>query len=363
VCDLIEEKRPPGIFAALNDACATAHADSNAADSAFTQRLSNLRNQYFEPRQGQFLVRHYAGDVMYTVSAMTDKNKDQLLRDLLDLVASSSNPFMHSLFPEHIDPDSKKRPPTAGDKIRASANDLVTTLMRAQPSYIRTIKPNANKSPSEYDERAVLHQIKYLGLQENVRIRRAGFAYRQTFQKFVDRFYLLSSRTSYAAEFTWRGDIKSAVQVILQDTLIPKEEWQMGISKVFIKTPETLFALEAMRDKYWHTMATRIQRAWRRYIQRKIDAATKIQRLWRFKKNSSQFLELRNYGHRVLGGRKERRSYSVCGMRRFLGDYLAVNSTQGAGGELRDAAQIARKLRSKTALTDSWRTSRLFLPL
>jgi myosin-1 len=202
VCDLIEEKRPPGIFAALNDAVATAHADSGAADSSFTQRLGNLTSQYFEPRQGQFLVRHYAGDVMYTVSGMTDKNKDQLLRDLLDLVAASSNPFMHSIFPEQVDHDNKKRPPTAGDKIRLSANDLVTTLMRAQPSYIRTIKPNSNKSPSEYDERAVLHQVKYLGLQENVRIRRAGFAYRQSFQKFVDRFYLLSSRTSYAAEFT-----------------------------------------------------------------------------------------------------------------------------------------------------------------
>ena len=291
---------------------------------------------------------------MYTVSGMTDKNKDQLLRDLLDLVAASSNPFMHSIFPEQVDHDNKKRPPTAGDKIRLSANDLVTTLMRAQPSYIRTIKPNSNKSPSEYDERAVLHQVKYLGLQENVRIRRAGFAYRQSFQKFVDRFYLLSSRTSYAAEFTWRGDIKSAVQVILQDTLIPKEEWQMGISKIFIKTPETLFALESMRDKYWHTMATRIQRAWRRYLQKKIDAATKIQRLWRFKRDSGQYLELRNYGHRVLGGRKERRSYSVCGYRRFRGDYLGVSSEEGYGGEIREAARIGRTLPQENWLICSW---------
>jgi myosin-1 len=273
---------------------------------------------------------------------MTDKNKDQLLRDLLDLVAASANPFMQSIFPEQVDHDSKKRPPTAGDKIRSSANDLVTTLMQAQPSYIRTIKPNSNKSPTEYDERAVLHQIKYLGLQENVRIRRAGFAYRQTFQKFVDRFYLLSSKTSYAAEYTWHGDINSAVQIILQDTGIPKEEWQMGISKIFIKTPETLFALESMRDKYWHTMATRIQRAWRRYLRKRIDAATKIQRLWRYKKEGAQYLELRNYGHRVLAGRKERRSYSVCGMRRFLGDYLGANYSQGMGGAIREAARIAR---------------------
>src|ERR1700727_340316 len=44
VCDLIEERRPPGIFAALNDACATAHADPSAADNSFIQRTSALAN-------------------------------------------------------------------------------------------------------------------------------------------------------------------------------------------------------------------------------------------------------------------------------------------------------------------------------
>jgi myosin-1 len=119
VCDLIEEKRPPGIFAALNDACATAHADPSAADSSFVQRLSALSsNQHFESRGDKFLVKHYAGDVMYNVPGMTDKNKDALVKDLLDLVAGSGNQFLAGLFPDRPDPNSKKRPPTAGDKIK-----------------------------------------------------------------------------------------------------------------------------------------------------------------------------------------------------------------------------------------------------
>jgi myosin I len=119
VCDLIEEKRPPGIFAALNDACATAHADPTAADNSFVQRLSALSsNLHFESRGSQFLIKHYAGDVMYNVSGMTDKNKDQLVKDLLDLIAVSSNQFLQQLFPERPDPNSKKRPPTAGDRIK-----------------------------------------------------------------------------------------------------------------------------------------------------------------------------------------------------------------------------------------------------
>ncbi len=112
--------------------------------------------------------------------------------------------------------------------------------MRAQPSYIRTIKPNENRSATEYDSKAILHQIKYLGLQENIRVRRAGFAYRNTFEKVVERFYLLSHATSYAGDYIWKGDAKSGCERILKDTGIAQEEWQMGVTKAFIKNPETV---------------------------------------------------------------------------------------------------------------------------
>ncbi|KAL1585810.1 Myosin-1 [Cladosporium halotolerans] len=333
VCELIEEKRPPGVFAALNDACATAHADPSAADGTFAQRLNALSNPNFAPRQGQFVIKHYAGDVNYAIDGMTDKNKDQLLKDLLNLAGQSSNNFVHTLFPDNVNQDDKRRPPTAGDKIKASANDLVATLMQCTPSYIRTIKPNENKSPTEYNDGNVLHQIKYLGLQENVRIRRAGFAYRQTFEKFVERFYLLSPKCSYAGEYTWTGDAKSGVRQILKDTSIPAEEWQMGVTKAFIKTPETLFALETMRDRYWHNMAIRIQRAWRNYLRYRVEAATRIQLMWKKKKGGDPGLKLRNKGADLLGRRKERRRFSLLGSRRFLGDYLGMDpSHDGSGG-------------------------------
>lgn len=342
VCELIEEKRPPGVFAALNDACATAHADPTAADQTFVQRLNALNgNPNFAPRQGQFVIKHYAGDVNYAIDGMTDKNKDQVLKDLLNLVAASSNQFVHTLFPHEVDQDNRRRPPTAGDKIKASANDLVATLMKCSPSYIRTIKPNENKSPTEYNSPNVMHQIKYLGLQENVRIRRAGFAYRQTFEKFVERFYLLSPKCSYAGEYTWTGDAKSGVRQILKDTSIPAEEWQMGVSKAFIKTPETLFALETMRDRYWHNMAIRIQRAWRNYLRYRAECATRIQRFWRKKNGGEDFQKLRDEGHKLLAGRKERRRYSLVGYRRFLGDYLGIDNKGGTGELLRNNANIS----------------------
>ena len=271
---------------------------------------------------------------------MTDKNKDVLNKDLLDLVVGSANPFLQGLFPDRPDPNSNKRPTTQGDKIKSSANALVDKLMRSQPSYIRTIKPNQNKSPSEYDTKAILHQIKYLGLQENIRVRRAGFAYRNTFEKMVERFYLLSPATSYAGDYIWQGDSKSGCERILKDTGIAKEEWQMGVTKAFIKNPETLFALETMRDRYWHNMAARIQRAWRNYLRYRNECARRIQRFWLAKKEGIQYVRLRDYGHQVLAGRKERRRYSLVSMRQFRGDYLQVGGKEPFGQALRSACTI-----------------------
>ncbi|KAK7465458.1 class II myosin [Stygiomarasmius scandens] len=344
VCDLIEERRPPGIFAALNDACATAHADPTAADNSFIQRTAGLAsNPHFEARGAQFLVKHYAGDVMYNVAGMTDKNKDSLLKDLLDLIATSGNQFLQTLFPDRPDPNSKKRPPTAGDRIKASAGALVDNLMKAQPSYIRTIKPNQNRSSTEYDTKAILHQIKYLGLQENIRVRRAGFAYRNTFEKMVERFYLLSPKTSYAGEYIWSGDAKSGCEQILKDTGIAKEEWQMGVTKAFIKNPETLFALETMRDRYWHNMAGRIQRAFRNYLRYKNECARRIQRFWKNNKEGLVYAQVREYGHEILGGRKERRRFSLLSYRRFMGDYLDINGKSAFGEEIASACGIGNE--------------------
>ena len=340
VCDLIENTRPPGIFSAMKDATKTAHADPAACDRTFMTAINGMSNPHLTPRQGNFIIKHYAGDVAYTVDGITDKNKDQLLKGLLNLFGQSGNHFVHKLFPHEVDQDNRKQPPSAGDKIKGSANDLVATLMKAQPSYIRTIKPNENKSPTEYNVPNVMHQIKYLGLQENVRIRRAGFAYRQTFDKFVERFYLLSPQTSYAGDYTWTGDAKSGAKQIMKDTSIPAEEFQFGVTKAFIKAPETLFALEHMRDRYWHNMAIRIQRVWRAFLRIRIEAATRIQRFWRKRRVGAEFLALREKGHRVLQGRKERRRFSLLGSRRFMGDYLGVNATNGPGSRVRGAINL-----------------------
>src|SRR5258708_10892021 len=65
-----------------------------------------------------------------------------------------------------------------------------------------------------------------------------------------------------------------------------------------------LFALETMRDRYWHNMASRIQRAWRNYLRYRNECARRIQRFWKNNKESITYAQIRDYGHELLGQRK-----------------------------------------------------------
>ena len=95
-----------------------------------------------------------------------------------------------------------------------------------------------------------------------------------------------------------------------------------------------------MRDRYWHNMAGRIQRAWRNYQRYRAECATRIQRFWKNNKESIAYAEIRDYGHQILAGRKERRRFSLLSYRRFMGDYLDVDGKSAFGQELPDICGI-----------------------
>ena len=47
-----------------------------------------------------FQIRHYAGDVTYTVTGFIDKNRDTLFQDFKRLLWNSSNQTIKSMWPE-----------------------------------------------------------------------------------------------------------------------------------------------------------------------------------------------------------------------------------------------------------------------
>jgi myosin-1 len=301
VVELIESKKPPGIMAVLDDICATIHAQTDGADVKFVQKLQGtiIQNKYFEGLNTQFRVHHYAGTVTYDCDGFTEANKDTLFKDLIQLMKSTNKPFIKNLFPEEVDEDNKKRPTTVSFKIKNQSNELVDTLMKCTPSYVRCIKPNDTKQARDWDSKRVEHQVRYLNLKENIIIRRAGFCYRNTFEKFLKRFAILSAETFPR----WNGAPRDGIKKIMSSVDMNSEEWQLGKSKVFIKSPESLFLLEEQRDRKYHGYAKIIQRAYRKHKARKY------------------YKEMRAKASDIMYGKKERKRFSLS--REFVGDYLS----------------------------------------
>ncbi|KAK1124066.1 hypothetical protein K0M31_007090 [Melipona bicolor] len=306
VVELLEGKRPPGLFLILDDVCATLHGGSTGADANLQKKLgvASNKHEHLQSTQDGFAIVHYAGIVSYSVDGFCDKNRDVFFLDLVELMQTSTNSLIQKLYPPEFQANKtktlKSRPTTAGNKIRNQASQLMNQLMKCTPHYIRCIKPNETKKPRDWDSVRIKHQVEYLGLKENIRVRRAGFAYRKPFAKFLQRYEILTKETWPR----WTGNEKQGVEWILGNLNIDQSKYQLGKTKLFIKAPESLFTLEEARDRKYNMYARVIQKAFKKYFARK-----------RQEQEKQEAADL-------LFGRKERRRASL--NRQFIGDYIGL---------------------------------------
>uniref|UniRef100_A0A673AU46 Myosin Ic, paralog a n=1 Tax=Sphaeramia orbicularis TaxID=375764 RepID=A0A673AU46_9TELE len=249
ICDLIEEKHK-GIISILDEECLR---PGETCDISFleklegtlgghphfvTHKLANGKTRRVMSRE-EFRLLHYAGEVNYNVNGFMDKNNDLLNRNLKEVMCQSDNQILNHCFrrEEVID---QKRPEMAATQFKNSLMKLMEILMSKEPSYVRCIKPNDAKQPGRFDEVLVRHQVKYLGLMENLRVRRAGFAYRRRFEAFLQRYKPLCPDTWP----NWHGKLADGVSTLVNHLGYKAEEYKLGRSKIFIRFPKTLFTTE-----------------------------------------------------------------------------------------------------------------------
>ncbi|XP_052421046.1 unconventional myosin-Ib isoform X1 [Carassius gibelio] len=272
ICDLIENNKN-GILAMLDEECLR---PGTVTDETFLDKLNTVcaEHQHFESRQSKnskfltdhslphncFRIQHYAGKVLYRVEGFVDKNNDLLYRDLSQAMYKANQSLIKILFPEGNPAKvNLKRPPTAGFQFRASVGTLMKNLLTKNPNYIRCIKPNDKKAAHIFTDSLVCHQVRYLGLMENVRVRRAGYAFRQAYEPCLERYKMLCKQTWPH----WKGPAREGVEVLLKNLQVPAEEFAYGRSKIFIRNPRTLFFLEEKRRQCLEDLATLIQKIYR----------------------------------------------------------------------------------------------------
>ncbi|KAJ3135556.1 cytochrome c oxidase subunit 1 [Physocladia obscura] len=232
---IINRIKPQGILAQLDEEVKL----PRGSEESWLLKLEQLHSKhkhFFKPKtkNNVFGVKHYAGDVLYTVDGFLEKNKDALQDELFDLVNSSTIPFISSLISPkelqdlpscpgtpklglnrgspansslslastnntpHFIPKSSGKPAkiTAGGNFKNQLNSLVSTLGMTTTHYVRCIKPNSMMEAFTFDDSKVVAQLRYSGMLETIKIRKAGFPTRVTFEIFnVDNRFLLPTQS------------------------------------------------------------------------------------------------------------------------------------------------------------------------
>ncbi|XP_029915963.1 unconventional myosin-Ih [Myripristis murdjan] len=291
ICDLVEE-RHRGIISILDEECLR---PGDATDLTFLERLEEKMGSHPHfvthrladkmtrktLERGDFRLLHYAGEVTYCVVGFLDKNNDLLYRNIKDLMRQSKNAIVRECF-SSMDPDSRRRPETVATQFKSSLLKLTEILMAKEAWYVRCLKSNESKQPGKFDEALIRHQVKYLGLMEHLRVRRAGFAYRRRYDVFLQRYKPLCPATWPH----WRGEPADGVEVLVQHLGYLPHEYKMGRTKIFIRHARTLFATEDAFERCKHELATRLQAKYKGYkakgeFKKQKEAATKIETCWR----------------------------------------------------------------------------------
>lgn len=267
ICKLVDSS-PKGIFNIMDEECLRPGEDNDERILIHMDKVHAKHDHYFSHAKGhkdlkrgeEFKIRHYAGDVTYSVVGFMDKNKDTFFQDLKRLLYSCDLPALKDMWPEGANPAGEvtKRPVTAGTAFKTSMIELVSYLEQKEPHYVRCIKPNGRKRAMEFEHDLSLHQVRYLGLVENVRVRRAGYAYRQRYDIFLRRYKFLCQA---CWPFPQNGD-KEGTRLLVEQQHMSKLV-VFGKTKLFISNPRTLFSLERERERHLFRVVIILQRMWR----------------------------------------------------------------------------------------------------
>lgn len=289
---------------------------------------------YLKPKSDintSFGLNHFAGVVFYDTRGFLEKNRDSFSADLLQLINTSHNKFLRAVFAEDIEmgAETRKRTPTLSTQFKKSLDALMKTLCNCQPFFIRCIKPNELKKPMMFDRTLSCRQLRYSGMMETIRIRRAGYPIRHGFREFVERYRFLINGVPPAH----RTDCRLATARICA-AVLGKTDYQLGHTKVFLKDAHDLF-LEQERDRVLTRKILILQRSirgWvyrRRFLRMKAAAVT-IQKHWkgyaqrkRYKKMRVGYMRLQALiRSRVLSHRFRHLRGNICRLQAHARGYL-----------------------------------------
>merc|ERR1719357_1077975 len=203
-----------------------------------------------------FAVVHYAACVSYNLTGWLEKNKDPLNDTVVELMKNGSNALLIECFHDHPgQPTEVKKDDGGGRKkkgggktvssyFKGQLDDLMTTLYKTEPHFIRCVVPNTHKEPGGVESGLVMHQYQCNGVLAGIAICRKGFPNKMLYPEFKSRYNILAAKAVAKAK-----NDKAAAGAVMDVIKLDKEKFRLGHTKVFFRAGILGFMEEAREDK------------------------------------------------------------------------------------------------------------------
>jgi len=240
-----------------------------ATDQTFKEKLdTNLLGKWPNfakpnPRpdpDAHFAIVHYAATVSYNLTGWLEKNKDPLNDTIVELIKNGGNSLAIQCFADHPgqpleapkDQDRKKKGggKTVSSYFKGQLDDLMTTLYKTEPHFIRCVVPNTHKIPGGVESDLIMHQYKCNGVLAGIAICRKGFPNKMLYPEFKARYNILAASLVAKAK-----NDKAAAGVVMDVVKMDKEKFRLGHTKVFFRAGILGKMEEAREDRIGSVLA------------------------------------------------------------------------------------------------------------
>merc|ERR1711887_78532 len=184
-----------------------------------------------------------------------EKNKDPLNDTVVEMLKNGSNSLIIQCFADHpgqpteVPKDQERKKGKGGKTVssyfKGQLDDLMTTLYKTEPHFIRCVVPNTHKIPGGVEPGLVMHQYQCNGVLAGIAICRKGFPNKMLYPEFKGRYNILAAKLVAKAK-----NDKSAAGAVLDIAVkLDKEKFRLGHTKVFFRAGILGYMEEVREDK------------------------------------------------------------------------------------------------------------------
>merc|ERR1719147_594366 len=139
---------------------------------------------------------------------------------------------------------------TVSSYFKGQLDDLMTTLYKTEPHFIRCVVPNTHKQPGGVEPGLVMHQYQCNGVLAGIAICRKGFPNKMQYPEFKARYNILGAKAVAKAK-----NDKAAAGAVMDIVKLDKEKFRLGHTKVFFRAGVGGWMEEQREDKIGSVLA------------------------------------------------------------------------------------------------------------